>query len=319
MIPLPGKAFPLNTIKHYTLIFLGVFFFVIFCAGAFFGYRAYVASFRAEKKYKQSLGELERQVKQLKAQLAALQNQKEDNPGQNYSGTIKATPIPKKRDAVVEGREALRRLETIVESTGLEQLAENRDMDPTILSEIYEEYTGRKQVVQRQEQQLEINEGFHKADADQYGQELIILYEQARLRRRGDADREKSDSAFAELLAKYPEAYATGMAIAERAFYSGFRRDTAEVEKYYDMLSENEKFSHIVTDRGVEAMPNIEYYLARQYIRQGDGESALTLIESLETNYPDSLLFARGSGRGRRWQPVAQLISGLRQKADLVQ
>ena len=164
---------------------------------------------------------------------------------------------------------------------------------------------------------MEINEELHQADTHQYGEELNALYEQARLRRRGDADRTKSDSAFAELLAKYLEAYTTGMAIAERAIYSGYRGNTDGVEKYYDMLRENEKFSHIVTDRGVEAMPNIEYYLARQDIRQGDSDSALSFIESLEKNYPDSLLFMRGSGRGRRWQPVTQVVSGLRQKAEL--
>ena len=59
-------------------------------------------------------------------------------------------------------------------------------------------------------------------------------------------------------------------------------------------------------------MDRIEYYLARQDIRQGDSDSALSFIESLEKNYPDSLLFMRGSGRGRRWQPVTQVVSGLR-------
>jgi hypothetical protein len=70
------------------------------------------------------------------------------------------------------------------------------------------------------------------------------------------------------------------MAIADRALHFGFRRNTAEVEKYYGMLRENEKFSHIVADRGIEVMPSIEYYLARRYLRQGDSDSALPLIES---------------------------------------
>lgn len=305
------------TIKHYALCLLGVFFFLIVCTAAFFSYRAHVASIRVEKKYKQSLGELEQELKQLKAKLAAIQNQTIDNPAQRYTRTTKAVPSKKEGDAAVKEQEALRRLQTIVESTGLEQLAANQNMDPTILSEMYEEYSDRKQLVQRQEQQRERNAGLHQADADQYGEELKALYEQARLRRRGGIDREKSDSAFAELIAKYPEAYATGMAIAQRALYSGFRRNTAEVEKYYDMLRENEKFSHIVNDRGVEAMPNIEYYLARQYLRQGDSDRALTLVESLEMNYSDSILFTRRSGSGRRWQPVTQVIGDLRREAEL--
>jgi hypothetical protein len=83
------------------------------------------------------------------------------------------------------------------------------------------------------------------------------------------------------------------------------------------MLRENENFSHIVTDRGVEAMPNVEYFLARQYLRQGDNDNALTLIESLEKNYPDSLLFTRRSGSGRRWQPVSQVVGNLRREVEL--
>ena len=190
-------------------------------------------------------------------------------------------------------------------------------MDPTILLEIYDEYADRKQADQRREQQLENNRDFHKADADEYGEELMALYERARLRRGGGTDRQERDGAFAELIAKYPEAYATGMAIAERALVSGFRRNTAEVEKYHDMLRENENFSHIVTDRGIEAMPNVEYYLARQYLRQGSSDDALALIESLERNYPDSLLFTRRSGSGRRWQPASQVVGNLRREVEL--
>jgi tetratricopeptide (TPR) repeat protein len=272
---------------------------------------------KIEKKYNQSLGELEQEVKRLKAQLATLKNRTEDNSAQKYSMTGNSVIAKSKKGAIAKEGIAIRRLEKIVESTGLEQLAANQDMDPTILLEIYDEYADRKQADQRREQQLENNRDFHKADADQYGVELMALYERARLRRGGGTDRQERDSAFAELIANYPEAYATGMAIAERALVSGFRRNTSEVEKYYDMLRENENFSHIVTDRGVEAMPNVEYFLARQYLRQGSSDDALALIESLENNYPDSLLFTRRSGSGRRWQPVSQVVGNLRREVEL--
>ena len=306
----------MKNVKHYTLILLGVFFSVIICAALFFSYRAYVAANRVEKNYKQSLGALVLEVNSLKAQLAAAGSRSDDKLAQTYSKTDSAVTAGSKKDAVVKEGVAIRRLEKIIASTGLEQLAENQNMDPTILSELYDEYADRKQVDQSRELQLEKNAEFHKADADQYGEELMALYQKARLRRRGDIERQASDSAFAELIAKYPEANATGMAIAERALVSGFRRNTSEVENYYDMLRDNENFSHIVTDRGVEAMPNIEYYLARQYLRQGDNDSALAHIASLEKNYPDSLLFMGRSGSGRRWQPVSQVVTNLRQKAE---
>jgi tetratricopeptide (TPR) repeat protein len=307
----------MKNMKYIALILLGVSFSVIICAALFFSYRAYVVSIRIEKNYNQSLGELEQEVKKLKAQLATLKNRTEDNSAQKYSMTGNSVIAKSKKGAVVKEGIAIRRLEKIVESTGLEQLAANQDMDPTILLEIYDEYADRKQADQRREQQLENNRDFHKADADQYGVELMALYERARLRRGGGTDRQDRESAFAELIANYPEAYATGMAIAERALVSGFRRNTSEVEKYYDMLRENENFSHIVTDRGVEAMPNVEYFLARQYLRQGSSDDALALIESLEKNYPDSLLFTRRSGSGRRWQPVSQVVGNLRREVEL--
>jgi len=311
------KAFQMKKRKYFTLILLGVFFSVIICAALFFSYGAYVASNRAEKNFRQSFGELEQDVNSLKAQFAALRNRTGDNSVRRYSKTGIAVPERGQKDTPVKEHLAIRRLEKIIASTGLEQLAENQNMDPTILSELYDEYADRKQVTQSRELQLEKNGDFHRADAEQYGEELMSLYERARLRRGGGDDRQASDSAFAELLVKYPAAYATGMAIAERAFVSSFRRNTTEVGKYYDMLRDNENFSDIVTDRGVEAMPNIEYYLARQHLRQGNNDDAMALIQSLEMNYPDSLLFTRRSGTGRRWQPVTQVIGNLRREAEL--
>ncbi|CAB1060316.1 hypothetical protein D1BOALGB6SA_5082 [Olavius sp. associated proteobacterium Delta 1] len=302
--------------KYFTLIILGVFFSVIICAALFFSYSAYIASNRIEQNFTASLGELEQEVSRLKAQLATLKDQTEDNSAQKYSMTGNTVISKSQKDAVVKEGIAIRRLEKIVASTGLEQLAANQHMDPTILSEIYDEYADRKQVVQKQELLLEKNREFHKSDSAQYGEELMALYERARRGRRGGTDRQASDSAFAELIAKYPEAYATGMAIAERALISGFRRNTSEVEKYYDMLRDNENFSHIVTDRGIEAMPNVEYFLARQYLRRGNTDDALTLIDSLEKNYPDSLVFTRRSGSSQRWQPVSQVIANLHREVE---
>ena len=48
----------MKTLKQYTLILLGIFFSVASCAALFFSYSAYVASNRAEKNFKQSLGEI---------------------------------------------------------------------------------------------------------------------------------------------------------------------------------------------------------------------------------------------------------------------
>ncbi len=311
------KAFSLKNIKSYSLILLAFFLFAIAGAALFFSYNAYRSSIAVEKNYRQLVGELEQEITGLKAQVATIQVQTEDGSTHTISKTGNAVTLKSKEDPVGSQRETVRRLEKIVESTGLGQLAANEDMDPTVLSEMYAEFTDRRQAVLQHEQLLEINTELHKADQDRYGPELMALYERARLRRRGDTDRQESDRAFAELMAKYPDANATGMAIAERALFSGFRNNTSDVEKYYDLLRRNENFLNVVTDRGVEAMPNIEFYLARQYLRQGNTDNALALIESLEKNYPDSRLFTGRFGDGRRWQPASQVIPSLRQEVEL--
>jgi tetratricopeptide (TPR) repeat protein len=307
----------MKNMKHYILGLLGALISIIAGAALYFSVNAYRFSIEAEMNYRQSLGRFEKEIAALKEQLATLQFQAADTSTHQTADSGNAVAIKGKRgDPLVSQREAVRRLEKIVESTGLEQLAANDNMDPTVFSEMYAEYADRRQTALQREQMLQINTELHKTDEDRYGPELMALYERARLRRRGDAERQASDQAFAELLAKYPDAYATGMSIAERAMFSGFRRNTSEVEKYYDMLRQNENFLNVVTDRGVEAMPNIEYYLARQYLRQGSIDSAQALIESLEKNYPDSRLFTGRLGGGRRWQPASQVIPGLRQELE---
>jgi hypothetical protein len=306
----------MKDIKHHTLIILSVSFAAIAGAALFFSYSAYRSSIGVEKNYLQSLRRLELEIAALKAQQAAVQVQAENDSNHTISRKGNAVTEKSKGDPLISQREAIRRLEKIVESSGLEQLAANENMDPTVFSEMYAEYADRRQTELKRELLLEINTELHQADEDRYGPELMALYEKARLRRRGEPDRQASDRAFAELLAKYPDAYATGMAIAERAMFSGFRRNTTEVEKYYDMLRRNENFLNVVTDRGVEAMPNIEYYLARQYLRQGNPDNALALVESLEKNYPNSRLFTGRFGSGQRWQPASQVIPSLRQEVE---
>ena len=308
----------MKNIKPYILILLGAFFAATTGASLFFGYRAYTSSKALEKNYGQALEQLEQEIAGLKAQLTTIQVQAQAEDDSTYTlsktGNI-AAARSKKESATAQG-EAVRRLEKIVESTGLEQLATSEDMDPTLLSEMYAEFAERRQAGLQHEQLLQINTDLHKTDEDRYGPELMALYERARRRRRNDSDRQESDRAFAELLAKYPDAYATGMAIAERALISGFRRNTSEVGKYHDLLRQNENFSNVVTDRGVEALPNIEYYLARQYLRAGSIDSALALIDSLEKNYLDSRLFTGRFGSRQRWQPASQAIPRLRQEAE---
>ena len=85
----------MNTIKYYTLIFVGVFFFVIICATAFFSHRAYVASVRIEEQYRQSLGNLEQEVSDLKLSLPPFRTGQEITRFKDIPEQKKPSPLGK--------------------------------------------------------------------------------------------------------------------------------------------------------------------------------------------------------------------------------
>jgi len=205
--------------------------------------------------------------------------------------------------------QTLRQMENILDSTGLAQLAENENVDPDILQQMYDEYAQRKQIAAYRQQLLQKDRESLGADRKNYDEELMSLYELARRRRGSDTDRETREKAFKEMLEKYPDAYATAKVIAERAVRSAFRRNTTAVEEYYHLLNQDNKFSSVTTDRGMEVLPNIENYLAQQYLQDGRIEDARVLRDSLELNYADSYILSREPGAGWRWLPVSQVVS----------
>ena len=210
--------------------------------------------------------------------------------------------------------QTLRQMEDILDSTGLAQLAENENVDPDILQQMYDEYAQRKQIASYRQQLLQEDGERLGADRKNYDEELMSLYELARRRRGSDTDRETREKAFEEMLEKYPNAYATAKVIAERAVRSAFRRNTTAVEEYYNLLNQNNKFSTVTTDRGMEVLPNIEHYLAQQYLRDGRIEDARVLRDSLELNFFDSYILTRNPGSGWKWLPVSQVVSKLDQQ-----
>jgi len=209
--------------------------------------------------------------------------------------------------------QTLRQMEDILDSTGLAQLAENENVDPDILQQMYDEYAQRKQIASYRQQLLQEDGERLGADRKNYDEELMSLYELARRRRGSDTDRETREKAFEEMLEKY-NAYATAKVIAERAVRSAFRRNTTAVEEYYNLLNQNNKFSTVTTDRGMEVLPNIEHYLAQQYLRDGRVEDARVLRDSLELNFSDSYILTREPGSGWKWLPVSQVVSKLDQQ-----
>ena len=212
--------------------------------------------------------------------------------------------------AIVANSVELAKIKEIIAATGLEQLAAEGNFDPDLLSSMYSEYAERSKVSKYRQSMMATNELQHQQDEDLFDAYLNELYNCARPRRGAGANKADSEEAFAEMLDKYPEAYATAMVISERAFAAIWSRDQAGVEKHYQLLqeSDSEIVGTVVTDRGIEALPNIELYLVRQYLKNGREEEAVVLMQSLENNYAESLVFSGGSGRGRRWMTVSEAL-----------
>jgi len=85
------------------------------------------------------------------------------------------------------------------------------------------------------------------------------------------------------------------------------------VAEYRDMLlsTGNIDFPSVVTEEGFEAMPAVEYYLASQYAQRGHITEAELLVDSLEQNYPDSLVFWF-TGDSKGLDPTPEVIPKLR-------
>ncbi len=286
---------------------------IVITLTAYFSLRAYFSSKKAEQNYKKTVQILNKDITNLSSRLDTLNNKMEALLGQTSSVSGRR-PRPGEAERLpdeIKGKE-LKRIGEIIETTGLEQLAAIGKVDPGFLQEIYNDYTSQKQIDTYQQELRERNIEQQESDKDRYDEELFALYERARYRRREPPGDEEKDKAFEELLSKYPEAYATGMAIAQRAFMSAFQRDTLEVERYYDMLG-NDKFTNLVTDRGIEALPNIEHMLVRNYLREGQKEKAEQFMDSLEKNYSNSIIFSRRPGKGPQLLPVQEVLKDLRQ------
>ncbi len=211
----------------------------------------------------------------------------------------------------------LQKMETMLTKTGLEQLATNKDVSATMLGEMVEQYAEQKKEEDFRTTLTQMNTDFHAADKEKYDEKLTELYDKARSRRRNRNNKE-SEEAFNSMLKDYPDSYSTGMLIAERAIRSGFRDNTKDMEKYYNMLSENDNFNNIVIDWGIEAQPALQYHLANKYIDEKRYDDAQNMIEQLEQHSGDDGYVFVPSGRRRRGgtslKPISDAVSTLNSK-----
>jgi hypothetical protein len=203
----------------------------------------------------------------------------------------------------------LARLEGIVQSTGLEKLAGDGQIDPQFLGTLHSDYATRKQASEFRYRALARNEAQHQSDKEKYtGKTLSQLYDVAR------SQGQESDKALAVMTEQYPNAKATGMVLAERALQSAMSADTPSVEELYVKLAQNAEFADVVTDMGVEAIPAIQHYLIGQYLKEGRVTEAEALLTRLGESYTGSYVADRGESGEPAWVEVDTLVQNLRKE-----
>jgi len=189
------------------------------------------------------------------------------------------------------------------------------------LEKLATDFERQKRVAERRESLDRVVEQNTSRDFDTYGeagyQKLVSLYDSARpsaSSNRSTEETEKRSEALDQMVEEYPDAYTTSVAIAENALDLALQEDVASVESYYQMLTQNAGYSDVVTSQGVEAVPVIQTYLARQYIESGKTAEAAAILDNLEASYGDSVIMDRTELGTVAEKPAAEVIQELRMR-----
>ena len=217
----------------------------------------------------------------------------------------------------------LDRLEQLVEASGMARLVTDGNWNAEVLKRVNEQYQEADKVKDRRKSLLTKNSDLHRSDEDRYGKQLDTLYETALLGLNREASQEEiaaGQQALEKMKQDYPEAYATGMLMAEEALSSALEMNVGTAEAYYQDLRNSSKFKDIVTDTGIEAVPAIQSYLVREYIQAGRIDEANTIIQDMEKNYSESIVPERSQeGSQPTYKTASETAGDLRKMVDSYQ
>jgi len=295
---------------------------LVVCGVAFvFSLRAYSLSREIERAQRTSLHALQSDVSRLRSQVSGLAGRLSaraksspfvfaapDGPGTEQDNGV----TPGGGPARAPQSPSLSHLEDVVNATGLGDLARERDVDPEFLKAMHDRFADRKRTAAVRAELIARSRELLGADEERYGgAELSQLYEVAR-----SGQGAESDEALLTLLEKYPDAYSTGVVIAERALTAALNQSTPDVELCYNTLLENPNYATVVTEMGIEAVPAVQNYLVRQYIQAGRLEEAQTLLNDLGQDYGESYVAARGKKGEPEFRNVSEVVQELQQQID---
>lgn len=274
-----------------------------------FGVAIQERRFAAQREVLSNYG---RQIAALREEIAKDQNSQSRKraPGMaSLDGTDSSAPTTESKPAT-EVQERLEKAEKTVE----EAAAKVQEMLDTQqhLKELAKDMQDRRAQQQIARTMLARYEKALDNDINTFGRDLYELYKKS-LPKEGVMNLfdEASDTAFKELITKYPSAETTAIAVAERALACAARQDTEGAIEYYNMLLNNTSFDTVITSKGVDATPALLGYFASQYVQQGEYDQAQQMLNYLSQQYADSTLALRGPGGEPVYSTVDDFVGRL--------
>ena len=82
---------------------------------------------------------------------------------------------------------------------------------------------------------------------------------------------------------------------------------------YYESLVGTSPYAEVVTEQGIDAIPTLQTYLARQYIQEGRTAEATAVIEALSAQ-SDRLIIEPNEMGEPTTQSVGEIVNDLRQR-----
>ncbi len=195
----------------------------------------------------------------------------------------------------------LAQFERVIRTSGLDAAAPYLmpppGSDAPVLAHIGEQYATRARFEERRKGLLERAEDMRQNDRETYGadnaQAIADLYSKARPMRGNQSNEQRAEreAALNKLMSDYPEAWSTSVAVAEQALDAAINRNAEGAESYYKSLVETSPYAEVVTEQGINAIPTLQAYLARQYVEQGRFDEATTILDALSAQ-TDSIILA---------------------------
>ena len=221
-------------------------------------------------------------------------------------------------------------LHRLIRSSGLDLaiplLGDHPGGPGSLFEQLGKEAASRAQFEMRREELSQQAANIRDNDYSRYGpdryRELEELNRAARPSRGPDneQDRTKRSKALDQMIEEFPDAYETSVAVAEQALHEALSGNTEQVEAHLQTLAETSPYTNILTEQGMEALPTIQTFLARQYIDQNRIEEASDLLNQLADKFPNSLIVEPSSGSVPTQPRTAlEIVNEIRQEQGLPQ